>query len=160
MRRPARYWAPTEDQKLREAWEKRGESCIGDIAASSGRETGAVRIRARRIGLLTTPKKRTRWSDEEVAIFYDEWSSALPVNINAERIAAKLGRTVDGVLGKARLVGLVGGNEVDPYAPHPSQSVNHATACLREGGFPAACIREGKAVWLWPTRDQGEGIAA
>jgi len=87
MKRITRYWTPVEDKILREAWDERGEDCLVDVASTVGRTLEAVRVHARRVGILTTPKKRTRWSDLEVATFHNEWSSALPANINAERIA-------------------------------------------------------------------------
>lgn len=131
------------------------------IMAATGQTEFRVRKHIRSLGPVPGAKiHRTKWSVADNLTFMALWNPAASPDENARIIGAKIGRHPEGVLSKAKMVGLVGNQATDPHRPSAERFDRHAKACLREGGFPAACIRDGKAVWLWPTLARGEEIAA
>ena len=121
------------------------------IAQRINRSVSSVRavLRDVRTG-PTAVKARTKWTDAENEAFTNGWNPALTPSENARRIAEQIGRHPDGVISKAKMVGLIQNTSSDPYRPTPERAAKHAAACLREGGFPAAYLINGQTIVVRP----------
>lgn len=122
------------------------------------RATGICAKTARRylVG-KTVIKPRGPWTLVETALFYEKWNEALSPTENAEIISALIGRHPEGVLSKAKMVGLFGKTTLDdPYQPTQGDAKKHVEACLAEGGFPWREVINGRTVEFRPARLEAE----
>lgn len=94
---------------------------------------------------MTSPHQR--WTPEEVATLEAYWAHGH----RSTSIARLMGRGVRSIEWKAEDLGLL----VRP-APKskpgitPDRTQEHAAACLREGGFPAAYVINGRTILVRP----------
>ncbi|WP_300573520.1 hypothetical protein [Phenylobacterium sp.] len=115
------------------------------------RATGICdRTVSRYLSNLALRVPRGRWTLSEVDLFHREWNPAVSPDANARRIGAKIGRHPEGVLSKAKMVGLCGNTEVDPHRPTPEDAAKHASICLAQGGFPWRELVNGRSVEFRP----------
>ena len=103
---------------------------------------------------------RDRWGPEKIETLKREWSTKLTPNANSLRIAKMLKAKPDTVLSRARALGLMASSENDAPIITADQCKRHAKACLAEGGFPAAHVVNGRAVWVWPLAPDNDIIPA
>jgi DNA-binding CsgD family transcriptional regulator len=103
---------------------------------------------------------RDNWGPEKIETLKREWSTRLTPSANSLRIAQMLKANPDTVLSRARALGLMASSENDAPIITADQCKRHAKACLAEGGFPAAHVVSGRAVWVWPLAPDNDIIPA
>jgi hypothetical protein len=97
---PARGYSVGDDAAIRAAYTSSAD--LQELAARLGRSTGALRLRAAKLGLYR-PDRRARWSHGEDAALRDGYDSGL----SCREIARELpGRTLAAVAARARKLGL------------------------------------------------------
>ena len=90
------------------------------------------------------------WTQSDCQAVIRMWDENLPAITNARAIGKALNRRAGTVVQKARQLKLESTIAAEQPEITPDQCKRHARACLAEGGFPAAHIVNGRAIWVWP----------
>lgn len=117
-------------------------------------EVGHTEKVIRRLLAFADPQnasKPRKWYNADVETMRALWDTSKPSHVNAKAVSEAIGRHPENVMHKAREIGLIGTSLFDDSAPTEEKVRRHAEACLREGGFPAAYVINGRTVLVRPT---------